>query len=421
MKKRLSFIIGLTVALTLALASAVYADDIKPVKLDKTTFPDDAFRTYVTDTFDKDEDGELSAQEIEKATGLLGFEEEEAEKIHDFTGIEYLTELNYVDISGCEVEKLDLSKNVKIASLFCRNCKMETLNLKGLERLKFLSIENTKLPKLDISGNPKLQTLYCMNCGLKSLQLGDAPELTELNCSQNKLSSLDLSKNTKLRIVFCDQNKLKKAPDVSKNTKLMTFHCTGNGFRTISDAVLKKQKFEYTGKPVTFGKENVTVHTDAPGEIDAKLRETGTASKDEYEMTFVEKGPNGNSVSTSNAQVIIKAKGDDLAGIVTASFGIRPPVVQDAAVTVEEGEAIASWSVENGKEAKVSGYEVWYKVEGNKAFKKISRGAAKDKLIIRLREEDKGKQIKIKVRAIVTGINGTLHGGWSKSSTAGIK
>ena len=420
MKKRLSFILGLTMMLALAFASAVYADDTAPVKIEQKTFPDNAFRAYVADTFDKDDDGELSAQEIEKATGLLGFEEEQAEKIHDFTGIEYLTELNYVDISGCEVEKLDLSKNVKIASLFCRNCKMETLSLKGLEKLKFLSIENTKLPGLDVSGNPKLQVLYCMNCGLKSLPLGDALELTELNCSQNKLSSLDLSKNTKLRIVYCDQNKLKKAPDISKNTELMTFHCTGNGFRTISDAVLKKQKFEYTGKPVTFGKENVTVHTDAPGEIDDKLRTTGKASKDEYEMTFVEKGPNGNSVSTSNAQVIIKAKGD-LAGIVTASFGIRPPVVQDAAVTVEEGEAVVSWSVENGKEAKVSGYEVWYKVEGNKAFKKISRGATKDKLIIRLREEDKGKQIKVKVRAIVTGINGTLHGGWSKSSTAGIK
>ena len=420
MRKRLILILTLAVAFALTCASAAFAAD-EVVKLDKTTFPDDAFRAYVTDSFDKDDNGELSAQEIEKATGLLGFEEEQAEKIHDFTGIEKLTELNYVDISGCEVEKLDLSKNVKIASFFARNCKMKALSLKGLERLKFLSVEYTELPELDLSGNPKLQTLYCMHCGLSNLSLKELPELTELNCSQNKLKKLDLSNNPKLRIVFCDQNKLTKAPDVSKNKNLITFHCTGNGFRTISDAVLKKDKFRYTGKPITFGKENVTVHTDAPGEIDPKLRKTGKAAKDEYEMTFVEEGPNGNTASTSNAQVIIKAKGDDLAGIVTASFGIRPPAVENASVTMDDGQAVASWSVEKGKEAKVSGYEVWYKVKGNKAFKKIIRGAGKDSLNIRLREEDKGKEIKVKVRAIVTGINGTLHGAWSKSATVGIQ
>ena len=80
MRKRLILILTLAVAFALASASAAFAAD-EVVKLDKKTFPDDAFRIYVTDNFDKDDNGELNAQEIEKATGLLGFEEEQAKKI----------------------------------------------------------------------------------------------------------------------------------------------------------------------------------------------------------------------------------------------------------------------------------------------------------------------------------------------------
>lgn len=419
MKKRVSFIIICSMLLAAAFAVTAFAEDA--VKIDRTTFPDNAFRQYVADTFDKDDDGELNEKELLKATGLIGFNEEQAKAIHDFTGIEKLTELNYVDLSGCEIEKLDLSANQKISSLYCRNCKIEKLDLTGLNALKLLSIEGTKLSSLDLSGAPNLEVLYCMNCKLSELSLKEVPKLTELNCSQNKLKKLDLSENPYLRILFCDQNKLDEAPDISKNPKLITFHCTGNGFRTINDAVLEKDKYKYTGKPITFGKENITVHTDAPGEVDAKLRQPGLAANEEYEITFVERGPNSNSSATSSATVIIKATGENLSGIVTARFGIRPPVVEDAAIKVGEANAIISWSVDNGKEAKVSGYEVWYQVKGEKAFKKVVHGAGNGSLKIRLAEDAKGKEIKTKVRAIVTGINGTLHGPWSKSTTAGIK
>ena len=40
------------------------------IAIDETNFPDETFREYVKNTFDKDSDDKLSGEEIEKATSI---------------------------------------------------------------------------------------------------------------------------------------------------------------------------------------------------------------------------------------------------------------------------------------------------------------------------------------------------------------
>ena len=173
------------------------------VKIDKTNFPDSVFRTYVSEHFDTNKDGQLSATEISSATYLsMG----EVKTLTSLKGIEYLTSLTYLNFSKSKVSSIDLSKNTALTSISC------TYN---------------KLTKLNVTANTKLTSLDCSNNSLTSLNVSKNTELTSLYCSYNKITSLDVSKNTKLRYFSCSNNQIKSI-DVSKNTELSYLSCSSN-------------------------------------------------------------------------------------------------------------------------------------------------------------------------------------------------
>ena len=130
------------------------------VEINETNFPDAIFRKYVADNFDKDDDGVLSAEEIKAVTEL----NIDACGISDLTGIEYFTDL------------------------------------------AFLNCNKNNLTALDVSNNTALQALWCYNNQLTTLDLSNNTALEQLYCTENKLSTLDLSKNTELIQLFCSKN-----------------------------------------------------------------------------------------------------------------------------------------------------------------------------------------------------------------------
>ena len=410
--KKLIPLISLAAALMVAvfLPISAFADD--QVEINTGNFPDKAFRQLVSEKFDKNQDDVLDEKEIGEATSLYMKSEKKAAKIRDLTGIGYLTELTYVDISGCKVKELKLGRNVKIESLYCRNMKkLKELDLSKLTQLRALSVEGTKLGKLDVSKNTRLASLYCMRCGLKELDLSANEKLTELNCSQNKLKKLDVSKNTKLQILYCDQNKLSEAPDVSACKDMIVFHATGNGFRTISSAKGKKSEFDFTGEPIEFGEDNVEVSIDAPSEADPKLRSVEEASADDFELSFVQDDYVDNTKATGSAKVIIRSTSDDLSGIAVAEFKIRPPKVKDLKVTASKGKAEVTWAA--SEDAGVTGYEIWYKVSGSKAVQKTIFANEDPSLTLKFGNKHAGKKAVIKIRGLVSGYAGAVYGPWS--------
>ena len=202
----------------------------------------------MSSSFDKDNSGSLSAEEIEAATNILVNDK----NISSLKGVEILTSATLLYCSGNSLTSLDLSKNTELAALSCRN---------------------NQLTSLDLSANTKLTTLYCQDNQLGSLTLSDHASLSDLNCSNNPkmisleclrcaLTKVDASGCTALQLVFLDDNQISSlnvrgctalsslglprnkvySLDLSTNTNLMWLDCSDNRLSTLN--LSKKTKLD---------------------------------------------------------------------------------------------------------------------------------------------------------------------------------
>ena len=198
-------------------------DETGDVPIDPAHFPDDNFIAYVELGCDKDHDGTLSQDELNRVTELYV----DHANIKDLTGIELFPNLDKLDCKYNNLTRLDVSKNTKLTKLYCESNQLTGLDLSKNTALTELDCALNQLTGLDLSKNTALTVLYCESNHLTSLDLSKNTELTELNCQDNQLTSLDLSKNTALTKLYCALNQLTSL-DLSKNTALTILGCSGN-------------------------------------------------------------------------------------------------------------------------------------------------------------------------------------------------
>ncbi len=172
------------------------------VRIDKTNFPDSAFRDFVRSTLDTTPDGilfqdELNAVEKIKCRNC---------GIENLEGIELFPNLNDLNCSGNPIKDLDLS---------------------GVPNLKVLDCCDVPMTSLVLKDSLKLETLYCIGMDLESLDLRLNSNLKELYCRDNKLTSLNLTYNTKLETLDCRGNLL-TTMDLSANKALVSIDCREN-------------------------------------------------------------------------------------------------------------------------------------------------------------------------------------------------
>ena len=185
------------------------------VRIAPVNFPDNAFRNYVSASFDTDRDGYLSDDEITAVRSMdlalvyPGTGEEETEPGN--SGNSMPTDMSFASPETDDFFEISDSDTYDSPGSFA--------SLEGLEYftdLESLSCDNKRLQSLDLSGNPSLHILHCSGNMLTSLNLVGNTALEELHCSANQLDSLDLSHNTALRVLDCSYNPLTEL-DVSSN------------------------------------------------------------------------------------------------------------------------------------------------------------------------------------------------------------
>ncbi len=216
------------------------------VEINQTNFPDANFRTYVSENIDTDNNGTLSAAEIEAVTYINVREKE----ISDLTGIKYFTllktlscnnnSLKSLDVSGCTaltlldcsrnnyLESLDVSGCTALTWLYCNNNSLKSLDMSGFTALTTLNCCYNYLESLDVSALTSLKTLYCNNNSLKSLDVSGCTALATLICNNNSLESLDVSGCTALTSLNCSCNNYLESLDVSGCTALTLLDCSRN-------------------------------------------------------------------------------------------------------------------------------------------------------------------------------------------------
>lgn len=207
-KKILSLLLSLSILSgCFGVGWAVYAID--NIELSETNFADPVFRKMIGDTYDKNSDGFLSAEEIVtvpsffSVTGLI----DEEKQIKTLKGIEFFAD--------------------RIETLRCSRVGLEELDVSALYKLTDLTIMSNRLTSLDVSANTNLKTLNCAGNMLETLNLGSVYTITTLYCQTNNLESVDVSNLTDLTNFKCDQNALTSL-DVTSNTKLRSFSCSKN-------------------------------------------------------------------------------------------------------------------------------------------------------------------------------------------------
>lgn len=221
-------------------------------EINSKNFPDDIFREYVSQKFDRNNDGKLSAEELkaDKYKGLVI--NVSGMKVKDLSGIELFAELTELDCSNTLITELDVSKNRKLRTLICGRCGITGLDVTNNRLLETLECSNgyfgigeneyASAPGLiDLSKNKKLKRLVLQNAMLTQVDVSKNTGLVYLDVSWNYLEGLDVTNNTALEELNCTwsfvdpEGGLRNVsqPDISPNKKLKKFYCGQNGFEEI--------------------------------------------------------------------------------------------------------------------------------------------------------------------------------------------
>ena len=203
---------------------------------------DKVFREQIIAEFDKDGDSVLSVDEISKAQflNLHGMK-----TISSLEGIQYLTNLQSLDVtvtsvsdlspvkssflkrldcSSSKVRSVDLTRYPNLETFVCENTSINSLDVSKNEKLNTLFADSTSISKLDVTNNPNLEQLTCGNTGLTELDVTHNPQLATLHIGDTKVNTLDISKNPNLKQLSYYMTNIAEL-DVTKNTKLTRLFC----------------------------------------------------------------------------------------------------------------------------------------------------------------------------------------------------
>ena len=190
------------------------------IAIDETNFPDEIFRSYVSEHYDSDNNGYLDQSAIEYTTYIyVG-----SSGIGSLQGIEFFTSLEELQCSYNQLTTLDVSKNTALKILNCGYNQLTALDVSRNTALTDLECGGNQLATLDVSNNSSLTRLHCSDNQLTALDVSSNTELTKLYCEYNQLTALDLSNNTALTELICRYNQL-TALDISSNTALINLYC----------------------------------------------------------------------------------------------------------------------------------------------------------------------------------------------------
>jgi len=220
------------------------------------TFPDRAFRAYVLENFDTDQDGTISQSEADAVTmidtpGQYG----QPGGIRSIDGVEIFRNLAYLQ---CNYEQLcwlpDLSSLTRLETIWANDNRLievrdehlpDSIMTLGLSHNHLtelgLSTPRTEMTRLyldhndfatfpDVSGMTQLEQLDVSWNQLTEIpSLTGFPELTRLAFHHNQVTDFpDITGLTKLTQIDCWNNELTSLPDLSAFSELTWLNCSFN-------------------------------------------------------------------------------------------------------------------------------------------------------------------------------------------------
>ncbi len=255
-------------------------------------FPCETVRNMITASADFNKDGLLSTVEAASCTELSFCDEED--NVDDISGIEYLPNLEWLDVGNCRITEADFSKNTKLKTIYIYSNCLKELDVSMLPNLKELWCHSNRMEKLVLGDNTALKTLDCSINRLESLTLAGLGGLETLVADDNDLYRIDLSANPALTCLDVENNNISEL-SVSANTELKTLRVLGNKLtdldlscnkviETLTCAVNDIEKLDISNNPELIS------HYRTGSRLDVTDPETGTAYlryKDPAKTTYL--------------------------------------------------------------------------------------------------------------------------------------
>jgi hypothetical protein len=211
-------------SLTDSTATTTIPEEIVPVKINATTFPDPKFRELISGRdYDKNGDGTLDVEEIIYIRNIHC----QGMGIKSLKGIEYLKELRGIYCMDNEISDWDLSHNKLLTGIWCSGNQFTSLDFTGLDDLVWVYCHDNKLTSLNVRNNPKMAYIECNTNPLKELDVTQNPELEHLMCGTCQLTKLDLTHNPKLQHLDCFANEFTSL-DLSQNSMMKRLNIWNN-------------------------------------------------------------------------------------------------------------------------------------------------------------------------------------------------
>jgi Leucine-rich repeat (LRR) protein len=214
-------------------ATATYSSEACPINGKYTLIPDVNFeKLLIARNIDKDgENGKVFTSSISNITNLNL--SDSLLKVSDLTGLQDFTALETLDCSSAGLKTLDISKNLKLKTLYAYNNALTTLDISKNVALTYLSLDNNQLTTLDLSKNVALTNLYVYTNQLTTLDISKNGTLKSLDVHNNKLTNLDVSANVALTNLSVYTNQLTNL-DVSTNVALTNLSANNNQLTTLN-------------------------------------------------------------------------------------------------------------------------------------------------------------------------------------------
>ena len=177
--------------------------------------------------------------------------------IADFAGIEHFENLlRFTYMFGeYATEKLDVSRNHKLVSIFMLRTKIKSIDLSSLTNLNTFSFNFCELESIDISNNPNLQTLNITNNNITSLDITNNPMLRNISADHNNLETIYIGDDSNLRSLSIRFNNFTQL-DLSNCNNLETLYTERNRFPN-RDAIILAPGIDWNQPNFVFGSQQL--------------------------------------------------------------------------------------------------------------------------------------------------------------------
>ena len=223
--------------LFLAYSVCIYAAGNDVIKNDQSGIPDKGLYRAVQDALEKKRSQTFTEKEAASLKYLyIPFRYKIG--IKSLKGIEYLRNLEYLNISGYGLKSLKgVEKLPKLTTLVAEKNKLRNLNsIKKAKNLAALYVGRNKLKNLEgIQELTNLEYLGVQDNGLTSLkELRNLKKLKKLEAYENKLTNLrDLQNLKNLRILDVSRNQLRSLKGIESLREIRWLYLWGNNLTSL--------------------------------------------------------------------------------------------------------------------------------------------------------------------------------------------